>query len=66
VLTHLGDTHHASGEIEAARTRWREAMVILDGLHHPDAAKLRAKLGAGGHDERAYAAPIQPAGSSPR
>jgi tetratricopeptide (TPR) repeat protein len=44
VLTHLGDTHHASGEIEAARTRWREAMVILDGLHHPDAAKLRAKL----------------------
>jgi DNA-binding SARP family transcriptional activator/tetratricopeptide (TPR) repeat protein len=66
VLTHLGDTHHASGEIEAARTRWRAAMVILDGLHHPDAAKLRAKLGAGGHDERAYAAPIQPAGSSPR
>jgi tetratricopeptide (TPR) repeat protein len=44
ILSHLGDTHHAAGDLEAADRAWREALDILDELHHPDAADLRAKL----------------------
>ena len=43
-LTHLGDTHLATGELGAARTAWHEALGILDGLDHPDADQVRARL----------------------
>jgi tetratricopeptide (TPR) repeat protein len=42
--THLGDVHHDGGDAEAARAAWRQALVILDGLNHPDADDLRKKL----------------------
>ncbi|MGN9907444.1 BTAD domain-containing putative transcriptional regulator [Phytohabitans sp. LJ34] len=44
-LTHLGDTQHAAGDRHAARDAWLRAMSILDDLNHPDADKLRTKLG---------------------
>jgi tetratricopeptide (TPR) repeat protein len=50
-LTHLGDTQHASGQPEAARGTWGEAAAILDGLHHPDAAKLLARLHGDAQDD---------------
>ena len=43
-LGHLGDTRHAAGNPEEARTAWEEALAILDDLHHPDADQIRAKL----------------------
>jgi DNA-binding SARP family transcriptional activator/tetratricopeptide (TPR) repeat protein len=46
-LTYMGDTHHAAGHPEAARDAWLQAAAILDDLHHPEAERLRAKLGAG-------------------
>jgi tetratricopeptide (TPR) repeat protein len=48
VLTHLGDTRDAAGEPSQARDAWQQALDILDGLHHPDADQVRARLvGAG-------------------
>ena len=44
-LTHLGDTHHAAGDPDAARDAWQQALTILDELDHPDADQVRAKLG---------------------
>ena len=44
ILTHLGDTHHAAGDPDAARDAWQQALTILDDLDHPDAAQVRAKL----------------------
>jgi hypothetical protein len=43
-LTHLGDTHLAVGDPDAARAAWRQALTILDDLDHPDAQNVRAKL----------------------
>jgi hypothetical protein len=43
-LTHLGDTYHASGDPEAARHAWQQALEILDDMHHPDASDARTKL----------------------
>jgi DNA-binding SARP family transcriptional activator/tetratricopeptide (TPR) repeat protein/DNA-binding XRE family transcriptional regulator len=43
-LTRLGDTHHAHGQVRQARQAWREALRILDDLHHGEADKVRAKL----------------------
>jgi hypothetical protein len=43
-LAHLGDTHHTTGNSEAARDAWQHALTILDKLHHPDADTVRAKL----------------------
>jgi tetratricopeptide (TPR) repeat protein len=43
-LTHLGDTYRAAGEPAAAQDVWRQAVAILDDLHHPEAAQVRAKL----------------------
>ncbi|MFG1871623.1 AfsR/SARP family transcriptional regulator [Micromonospora arborensis] len=43
-LTRLGETHHTAGDISAARHVWKQALTILDDLHHPDATALRAKL----------------------
>jgi tetratricopeptide (TPR) repeat protein/DNA-binding XRE family transcriptional regulator len=44
VLTHLGDTHHGSGDPQAARRAWQQALAIFDGMRHPDAEAVRAKL----------------------
>jgi len=45
-LIHLGDTHHAAGDPDAARDPWQQARSILDNLHHPDADQVRSKLAA--------------------
>ena len=44
VLAHLGDTRYAAGQNELARGAWREAVAILDALHHPYAGTVRARL----------------------
>jgi hypothetical protein len=44
VLAHLGDYHRDTGDPAAAIQHWRRALAILDELHHPNAAKVRAKL----------------------
>jgi len=59
-LTYAGDAHHAAGDRPAARDAWQEALRVLEGMHHPDADELRAKLQA-----LATGAPPAP-GSSPR
>jgi tetratricopeptide (TPR) repeat protein len=43
-LERLGDTHDAAGDPCAARDAWRQAVEILDELHHPDARRIRSKL----------------------
>jgi DNA-binding SARP family transcriptional activator len=43
-LTNLGDVRRAIGELLHAREAWQQALAILDDLHHPEAAKIRAKL----------------------
>jgi DNA-binding SARP family transcriptional activator/tetratricopeptide (TPR) repeat protein len=43
-LNGLGDTHGAACQFDAARRAWHQALLILDELHHPDAATARAKL----------------------
>jgi len=44
-LIHLGDTRHADGDLPQAREAWQQARAILEDIQHPDAAKVRAKLG---------------------
>jgi hypothetical protein len=51
-LSHLGDTHKATGAVSAAQDAWQQAMGILDDLGivlrasraYPDADQIRAKL----------------------
>ncbi|WP_173080411.1 AfsR/SARP family transcriptional regulator [Phytohabitans rumicis] len=43
-LTHLGDTHHATGNHHTAQTIWHQALTILTELQHPDAHQLHTKL----------------------
>jgi DNA-binding SARP family transcriptional activator len=43
-LRRLADAHRTAGDDQAARRAWKDAWAILDALHHPDAAELRAKL----------------------
>jgi DNA-binding SARP family transcriptional activator len=43
-LSRLADTRLAAGDVAAARHIWEQALAILDDLHHPDAADVRAKL----------------------
>jgi hypothetical protein len=43
-LSNLGDARDAAGQPAAARDAWRQALTILDELHHPDAAHIHAKL----------------------
>jgi DNA-binding SARP family transcriptional activator len=43
-LTNLGEVRRAVGDSLSARDAWQQALAILDDLHHPDAAKVRAKL----------------------
>jgi DNA-binding SARP family transcriptional activator/tetratricopeptide (TPR) repeat protein len=44
-LTRLGEAHWAAGAPGAARATWRRAVAILEELAHPDAQRVRAKLG---------------------
>ena len=44
-LDHLGDAHEADGDHRAARKAWDEALAIMEDLQHPDAARIRAKIG---------------------
>ena len=44
-LTGLGDTYLAAGQPEAAREAWRQALDILEDLHHPGAEDIRDRLG---------------------
>jgi tetratricopeptide (TPR) repeat protein len=43
-LTRLGDTYRARGDLAGARQAWHDALSILDGLGHADAADVRARL----------------------
>jgi tetratricopeptide (TPR) repeat protein len=47
VLDHLGDTRQGSGDPQAARHAWQRALAIFDGMNHPDAEAIRAKLAVG-------------------
>ena len=44
ILTRLGDTQRATGDLDAARASWRDALVILTELGHPDAERLTSRL----------------------
>jgi len=46
VLTGIGDIHHETGNPDAARAAWEQALEILRTLDHPDAAHLEEKLKA--------------------
>jgi tetratricopeptide (TPR) repeat protein len=43
-LASLGDAHQSTGNLRAARQAWSEALAILEGLHHPHADEVRARL----------------------
>jgi DNA-binding SARP family transcriptional activator/Tfp pilus assembly protein PilF len=43
-LIRLGDVHRDAGAPGAARDAWRQALAILDELHHPDAVDVHGKL----------------------
>jgi DNA-binding SARP family transcriptional activator/tetratricopeptide (TPR) repeat protein len=45
-FSNLGDAEQAAGNRPAARRAWQRARTILEDLHHPDAAQVRAKLAA--------------------
>jgi tetratricopeptide (TPR) repeat protein len=47
-LVSLGDTHAGAGHPVDAQDCWHAALVILDGLRHPRADDLRARLPAAG------------------
>ena len=53
-LGHLADTLLAAGDPDAARRTWEQALAILDDLHHPDAADVRAKLRQLRQDRQAW------------
>ncbi len=43
-LVHLGDLHRITGDPDTAHTTWKQALVILDELDHPQADQVRARL----------------------
>ncbi|WP_051450936.1 AfsR/SARP family transcriptional regulator [Actinospica robiniae] len=45
-LTRLGETLLAGGDPVSARRAWAEALALLDGIEHSDAADLRVRLRA--------------------
>ncbi|MGC5662192.1 ATP-binding protein [Micromonospora sp. WMMD723] len=45
-LMHVGDSHLAAAEPDAARAAWGQALDVLDQLGHPDAALVRDRLDA--------------------
>lgn len=44
VLVNLGDAHAEAGEQRVAHELWREALTVFEQTHHPDTARLRARL----------------------
>jgi DNA-binding SARP family transcriptional activator/Tfp pilus assembly protein PilF len=62
VLAHLGQACQDAGDFQAAQTTWREALAILDDLHHPDAEHVRASL----RDERVTCRRPQATDAEPR
>jgi hypothetical protein len=44
-LTRLGDNRHHAADPATARDAWHQALQILDELQHPDADRVRTKLG---------------------
>ena len=40
----LGDAYQAAGDQNAARCAWQQALAIIEDLHRPDAAQVRARL----------------------
>jgi DNA-binding SARP family transcriptional activator len=44
ILVHLGDTRDAAQDRRGARDAWRQALDILNELHHPDTGHVQAKL----------------------
>jgi tetratricopeptide (TPR) repeat protein/transcriptional regulator with XRE-family HTH domain len=46
MLDRVGDAHDAAGDRRAARNAWQQALTNLDELRHPDASRVRAKLGS--------------------
>ena len=48
VLTHLGDTRHAAGNLPQARQAWQEALAIFEDMQHPSADQVRGKLDGAG------------------
>ena len=45
ILAHLGDARHAANDQNQAQEAWLQALEILNDLHHPDAERVRVKLG---------------------
>jgi hypothetical protein len=45
-LTHLGDTHHAAGDDDAAHDALEQAQALLEDLQHLNAEQARQKLKA--------------------
>jgi tetratricopeptide (TPR) repeat protein len=43
-LARLGDTYQAAGDLDTARTLWRQALAQFDDLNHPEAEQVRASL----------------------
>jgi tetratricopeptide (TPR) repeat protein len=46
-LDHLADAHAALGRHRESRGLLEQALAVLDGMHHPDAEPVRAKLHRG-------------------
>jgi DNA-binding SARP family transcriptional activator/tetratricopeptide (TPR) repeat protein len=46
LLDRLGDARLAAGDPDQAAAAWREALAVVTGLGHPDAAAIAAKLAA--------------------
>ncbi|MGP3967182.1 AfsR/SARP family transcriptional regulator [Streptomyces sp. 6N223] len=45
ILLGLGDAHQETGNAQAARHAWQQALDILEALDHPDADRVRDRLG---------------------
>jgi DNA-binding SARP family transcriptional activator len=43
-LTHLGDGHHALGDLDSARGSWSAALALLEEVGNPRAESVRARL----------------------
>jgi tetratricopeptide (TPR) repeat protein len=56
-LTRLGDAHWDSGQPDAARAAWSQALRILTELDHPGADAVHARISAGPPAPRRGAAP---------
>ncbi|MET8088509.1 BTAD domain-containing putative transcriptional regulator [Micromonospora sp. NPDC005237] len=43
-LTHLAERHRAAGRLDCARDAYRQALVVLQELAHPDGDRVRSEL----------------------